>query len=151
MNDFLRSVRTPPEAIERYQKMREVLGRGGFKLTKWITSDDEDNSQISETERSTKYVKPFEAEPQPFSILGLNRNVDTESPIVCRGTEQEVQAKKSELSYRLSQQSSTRLGYVHPTYKSGFYLKAFEKQWGKHGTRSFQQTSQNFPLIGTLS
>ena len=59
------------------------------KLTKWITSDDEVKSQIPETDRSTK---TFETEPQSSSILWLNWNVDTDSLIVCRGTEQDVPA-----------------------------------------------------------
>ena len=41
MDDFLKSVRTPHEAIEIYQKVRDILIKGGFNLTKWITSDDE--------------------------------------------------------------------------------------------------------------
>ena len=64
-----------------------------FNLTRWITSDDEVKSQIPETDRSTKVVKTFEAEPQSSSKLGLNWNVDADSLIVCRGTEQEVPAK----------------------------------------------------------
>ena len=93
MDDLLKSVRTPQEAIEVYQKVRDILIKGGFDLTKWITSDDEVKSQIPEADRSMKVVKTFEAEPQPSSILGLNWNVDTDSLIVCRGTEQEVLAK----------------------------------------------------------
>ena len=38
-------------------------------------------------------MKTFEAEPQSSSILELNWNVDTDSHIVCRGTEEEVTAK----------------------------------------------------------
>ena len=67
--------------------------KGGFNLTKWITSDEEIKSQIPETGRSTKVAKVFEAEPQSSSIPGLNWNVDTDNLIVCRGTEQEVPAK----------------------------------------------------------
>ena len=93
MDDFLKSVRTPQEAIEIYQKVRDILIKGGFNLTKWKTSDDEVKSQIPETDTSTKVVKTFEAEPQSSSILGLNWSVDTDSLIVCRGTEQEVPAK----------------------------------------------------------
>ena len=93
IDDFLKSVRTPQEAIEIYQKVRDILIKGGFNLTKWITSEDEVKSHIPETDRSTKVVKKFEAEPQSSSILGLNWNVDTDSLIVCRGTEQEVPPK----------------------------------------------------------
>ena len=57
MDDFLELVRTPQEAIEIYQKIREMLSKGGFKLTKWITGDDEVKSQIPETVISTNVVK----------------------------------------------------------------------------------------------
>ena len=93
MDDFLKSIRTPQEAIEIYQKVREILSKDGFNLTKWITSENDVKSQIPEAGRSTKVVKTFEAEPQSSSTLGLNWNVDPESLIVCRGTEQEVPAK----------------------------------------------------------
>ena len=93
MDDFLKSARTPQQEIEIYQKVRDVHIKGGVKLTKWITSDDEVKSHIPETDRSTKVVKTLEAEPQSSSILGLNWNVDTNNLIVCRGTEQEVPAK----------------------------------------------------------
>ncbi|XP_075250841.1 uncharacterized protein LOC142343039 [Convolutriloba macropyga] len=51
-DDFLRSVRTTQEAIEIYQKVTKILSKGGFNLTKWITSDDEVKSQIPEADRS---------------------------------------------------------------------------------------------------
>ena len=47
----------------------------------------------SQGDRSAKVVKTLQGEPQSSSILGLNWNVDTDSLIVCRGTEQEVPAK----------------------------------------------------------
>ena len=72
MDDFLKLVRTPQEAIKIYQKVRDILAKGGFKLTKWITSDGQVKSQIPETDRSTKVEKTFAAEPQSSSILGLN-------------------------------------------------------------------------------
>ena len=96
MDDFFKSVGTPQEAIEIYQKVREILNKGGFNSTKWITSDDEVKSQIPETDRSTKVVKTFEAEPHSSSILGLKWNVDTDSLIVCRGTGQEFPATKTQ-------------------------------------------------------
>ena len=92
-DDFLKSVGTPQEAIEIYQKVREILNKGGFNLTKWITSHDKVKSQTPETYRSTKRVKTFEADLQSSSTLGLNWNVDTDSLNVCRGTVREVAAK----------------------------------------------------------
>ena len=93
MDDFLKSVRTPQEAFEIYQKVKDILMKGGYNWTKWITSDDEVKSQIPETDRWTKVLKSFEAEPQSSSILGINWNVNTDCLIVCRGTEQEGPAK----------------------------------------------------------
>ena len=87
MDDFLKSVRTLQEAIQLYQKVRKLLIKGGFNLTKWITNDEEVKSQISEADTSTKIVK------QSFSKLEMNWNVDRGSLRVCRGTEQEVPAK----------------------------------------------------------
>ena len=64
MDHFLKSVRTPQEAIKIYQKLRVILIKGGFNLTEWITSNEEVKSHIPETDRSTKVVKNLEAEPQ---------------------------------------------------------------------------------------
>ena len=124
MDDFLKSVRTPQEAIEIYQKVRDILIKGGFKLTKWITSDEEVKSHIPETDRSKKVVKTFEAEPQSYSILGLNWNVDTDSLIVCRGTEQGVPAKITQrIVLFFVSAVFDPLGICSP-YECGFYSKA---------------------------
>ena len=90
---FLKSVRTPQEKIEVYQKIIEILSKDGFNSTKWIATDEEVKSQIPEADRSTKVVKNFEEEPQPSAMLRLNCNLDTESFIVCRKTEQETPPK----------------------------------------------------------
>ena len=82
IDDFLKSFRTPQEATEIYQKVRDFLIKCGFILTKWITSDDEVKSQIPAADRSMIVVKTFKAEPQSSSILGLNWNVDTDNLIV---------------------------------------------------------------------
>ena len=98
MDDFLKSVRILRKAIEFYQKVGEILSKGGFNMKKWITSDEEVKSQIPEADRSPRVVKIFEAEPQSSSILRLNWNVDIDSLLVCRGTEQEVPAKITQRS-----------------------------------------------------
>ena len=79
MDEFLKSTRTPQEAIEIYQKFQNFLSKCGFNLTKRITSDEEVKSQIPEADKSTKVVKSFEAEPQSSSILRLNWNVQSYS------------------------------------------------------------------------
>ena len=107
MDNFLKSVRTPQEAIDIYQKVREILSKFGLNLTKWITSDEEVKSQIPEADRSTK------ANVQGRATIILNPWTELEcrrSLIVYCGTEQEGPAKNfRELSYPLSQQCSTHL------------------------------------------
>ena len=156
MDDFLKSVRTPQEAIEVYQKVRDILIKGGFKLTKWITSDEEVKSHIPEKDRSKKVVKTFEAEPQSSSTLELNWNVDTDSLIVCRGNEHEVPAKITQRIV-LSFVSAVfdPLGICSPfTIRMRFLLTsiwaAMGQAWDKHGTKSCQQNTQNCSVIGAL-
>ena len=144
MDYFLMSVRTPQEAIEINQRVTEILNKGGFNLTKWITSDEEVKSQIQEADRSTKVVKTFEAEPQPSSIPGLNWNVDTDHLIVCRGTEQEVPAKITQRIV-LSFVSAVFNPLVHHSpYECGFNSKASGQQWEKHGTKLSAEHSKLF-------
>ena len=144
--------RTPQEAIEIYQKVRDILIKGGFNLMKWITSDDEVKSQIPETDRSTKVVKTFDAEPQSSSILGLNWNVIADSLIVCRRIEQEVTAKLSQ-RFVLSFVSAVfdPLGICSPfTMRMRFLLKSIWAAMGQAWTKSGQQSTQNCSVIGAL-
>ena len=148
MEDFLMSVRTPQEAIEIYQKVREILSRGGFNLTKWITSDDEVETQIPEADRSTKVVKIFGAEPQSSSILGLNWIVGTDNLIVCLGTEQDVPAKITQRIV-LSFVSAVfdPLGICSPfTIRMRFLLKSIRdnQRWDNHGQRVVTRTLKTF-------
>ena len=55
LDESLQSVRTPQEATEVYQKVREILSEGGFILTKYIANDEEVKSQIPEADRSTLF------------------------------------------------------------------------------------------------
>ena len=114
---FLKSVRTPQKATEIYQKVRDILIKGGFNLTKWITSDEEVKSHIPETYRLTKVVKTLESGPQWSPILGLNWNLERDSLIANRGTEQEVLAKITQgivLSF-VSAVLDPLMLYVHPS------------------------------------
>ena len=153
MDDFLKSVRTPQEAIGIYLKVRDIFSKGGFKSTKWITSDEEVKSQIPETDRSTKVVKTLKAELQSSSILGLNWNVKTDRLIVCRGTEQELPAKITQRIV-LSFVSAVfdPLGVCSPfILECDFYSKVFRQRRDKHGTKSWQQNNQKCSVIGVLS
>ena len=161
MDDFLKSVRTPQDAIEIYQKVREIFNKGRFKLTKWITSDEEVKSHITETDRSTKVVKTLEAEPQSSSIFGLNWNVDTDSLIVCRGTEQEVPTKITQ-RFVLSFVSAVfdPLGICSPfTIRMRFLIKsiwaamghAWDKELSAESSKLFSDWCSELREIRTMS
>ena len=95
-----------------------------------IESHEEVKSQ--EADRSTKTVKTFEAESQLSSIFGLIWNVDTESLIVCRGTEQEVPAKNS-MNCPVLCLSSVRPTWDMFTLHDNIAFSA-RKQLGRNGT-----------------
>ena len=60
MRKFRKSVKTPQEAIETYQKVKKI--QRWVKIDELDKSDDEVNSQISEKNRSAKTVKTFVTE-----------------------------------------------------------------------------------------
>ena len=54
MNDSHMLVRSPQEAFESNQKVKGILSKSEYKLTKWITSDDEVNLLFPVTEVTEK-------------------------------------------------------------------------------------------------
>jgi len=51
MDDCLKSVETIEEAIKLQEELRSLLARGGFRLTKWMSSDKDVLPTIPESER----------------------------------------------------------------------------------------------------
>ena len=51
VDDCLRSVPSEDKAIRLVSELREMLSRGGFRLTKWISNSKAVNETISESER----------------------------------------------------------------------------------------------------
>ena len=74
MDDFIKSVETPEEAIEVLSQLRHLLSLLGFQLTKWISNSDK--------------VLP---KTEGCSVLGLQWTVNDDSLQVCRGTNREVE------------------------------------------------------------
>ena len=85
MDDFVKSVPSAEQAIEIYNKLRAMLERGGFHLTKWISNCEQTMTSIDQADKSPSSSKTFEAEPTSPSILGLQWNVDADNLEVCRG------------------------------------------------------------------
>ena len=93
MDDFIKSVETPEEAIKVFKQLQPLLSKHGFELKKWITNSDVVTNAIPEDLRSISNTKQVEVEhsKEGSSVLGLQwRNID-DSPQVCRGTSKEVE------------------------------------------------------------
>ena len=56
MDDFLKSVCDETTAVRMFREMTSLLARGGFRLTKWISSSREVLSQIPPQEKASPSV-----------------------------------------------------------------------------------------------
>ena len=94
MDDFIKSVETPEEAIEVFRQLRHLLSQHGFQLTKWISNSDEVCKAIPVDLKTIRNTKEVEVEPntEGFLVLGLQWTVTDDSLQVCRGTNKEVEA-----------------------------------------------------------
>ena len=93
MDDFIKSVETPEEAIEVFNQLQPLLSQHGFELKKWISNNDAVTEAIPEYLKSTSNTKQVEVEPSTkgSSVLGLQWTVTDDSFQVCRGTNKEVE------------------------------------------------------------
>ncbi|XP_028406776.1 uncharacterized protein LOC114529218 [Dendronephthya gigantea] len=53
VDDCLKSVREEEEAVDLAKKLRELLARGGFKLTKWLSNSRKVVESLPESERAS--------------------------------------------------------------------------------------------------
>ena len=93
MDDFIKSVETPEEAIEVFNQLQPLLSQHGFELKKWISNNDAVTEAIPEDLKSISNTKQVEVEPstEGSSVLGLQWTVTDDSLQVCRGTNKEVE------------------------------------------------------------
>ena len=93
MDDFIKSVETPDEAIEVFNQLQRLLSQHGFELKKWISNNDAVTEAIPEYLKSISDTKQVEVEPttEGSSVLGLQWTVTDDSLQVCRGTNKEVE------------------------------------------------------------
>ena len=78
VDDLMKSVDAPEKAIELSCQLRELLRRGGFKLTKWLSNDRKVLAAIPESERA-KSVVNLEIDNLPTECaLGIKWNVETD-------------------------------------------------------------------------
>ena len=98
MDDFIKSVETPEEAIEFFNQLQLLLSRLGFEPKKWISDNDAVTKAIPEDLKSISNTKQVEVEPntEGSSALGLQWTVTNDSLQVCRGTNKEIEAPKTQ-------------------------------------------------------
>ena len=63
VDDFIKSVETPEEAIKVFEQLQPLLSKPGFELKKWITNSDMVTNAIPEDLRSISNIKQVEVEP----------------------------------------------------------------------------------------
>ena len=63
MDDFIKSVETPEEAIEVFNQLQPLLSQHGFALKKWISNNDAVTEAIPEDLKSISNTKQVEVEP----------------------------------------------------------------------------------------
>ncbi|XP_071837463.1 uncharacterized protein [Apostichopus japonicus] len=81
VDDCLKAVSTEEEAIELYSELKELLSKGGFKLTKWITNSVKVLSHIPQDDRA-KAVKDIDFNQEALPVeraLGVFWDVNEDS------------------------------------------------------------------------
>ena len=73
MDDFIKSVEIPEEAINIFKQLQPLHTKHGFELKKWITNSDFVTNAFPEDLRSISDTKQVEVEPSKecSSVLGL--------------------------------------------------------------------------------
>ena len=94
MDDFIKSVETPEDAIQVFNQLQPLLSQHGFELKKWISNNYAVAEAIREDLKSINNTKQVEVEPntEGSSVLGLQWTVPDDSVQVGRGTNKEVEA-----------------------------------------------------------
>ncbi|XP_078380261.1 uncharacterized protein LOC144663221 [Oculina patagonica] len=78
MDDFLKPVCDEATAVQMFREMTSLLSRGGFRLTKWISSSREVLSQIPPEEKASPSVDVNFDELPIERTLGLKWNTETD-------------------------------------------------------------------------
>ena len=79
VDDCLKSLPTTNDAIQLSTELRELLARGGFRLTKWLSNDQEVLETIPESERATS-VKALDFDNSLSErALGVQWNIQADT------------------------------------------------------------------------
>ena len=86
MEDFIKSVKSPEEAIKVFKQLQPLLSKHGFELKKRITNSDVVTNAIPEDLRSISNTKQVEVEPSKEGSSVLQCTIIDVSLQNCRGT-----------------------------------------------------------------
>ena len=93
MDNFIKSVDTPDEAIDVFKQLQPLLLKHGFELKKCITKSNDVTEEILEDLRSTSDTRQVKVEPSMVgsAVLGLRWNFTEDISQVCRSTSNEAE------------------------------------------------------------
>ena len=77
-DDLMKSVDTPTTAVRLSTQLRELLAKGGFRLTKWLSNDRRVLAEIQETERAVSVANLDIQELPTECALGLKWDVEAD-------------------------------------------------------------------------
>ena len=97
VDDCLKSVPEKEDAIQLASQLQELLARGGFHLTKWLSNDKDVLQSIPESERATTV-----------------KNIDFDSSLIQRalGIQWNVQEDKFNFTISIKEKPATRRGIL---------------------------------------
>ena len=81
VDDLMKSVSSPEAAIKLSTQLRELLMKGGFRLTKWLCNDRDVLVEIPEHERASSVVNLDIGDLPTTCTLGLKWNVEADKLI----------------------------------------------------------------------
>ena len=79
VDDCLKSVSTTEKAVQLSSQLRELLSRGGFRLTKWISNDRNLIASVPMTERAPSVVNLDLDDLPTERTLGVQWDMETDS------------------------------------------------------------------------
>ncbi|XP_074653619.1 uncharacterized protein LOC141907776 [Tubulanus polymorphus] len=114
-------------AIELAKEVTEILARGGFHLTKWMSNNREVPAQISKDERARPELD-LELDEMPVErALGVKWDVETDSFLFKPAVRVGIPTKRlvvstGEVSYTADMETELRLGYCIVCTKVEFHI-----------------------------
>ena len=74
MDDFIKSVETPEEAIKVFNQLQPLLSENGYELKKWITNSDRVTNAIREDLRSINNTKQWHTQCDTMCAVAYLRS-----------------------------------------------------------------------------